>query len=143
VGQKCTTLYVSGRPRERERELFIHPITPQTHALLMDVGLLKFYEEGTSLRGNSPLLQQLICHWDHDRHAFRVGPISGINPWRRMFISSLGCLGGGRFGPSSLIYHLVLQERPNWHMCRDMSVKHSFCFGILGFWWSDADEFIS
>jgi hypothetical protein len=43
--------------RERERELFIHPISHQTHALLMDVGLLKFYEEGTSLRGNSSLLQ--------------------------------------------------------------------------------------
>jgi hypothetical protein len=27
-----------------------------------------------------------------------------------MFILSLGCLGGGRFGPSSLIYCLVLQD---------------------------------
>jgi hypothetical protein len=42
---------------ERERELLILLITQQTHALLMDVHLLKFYEEGTSLRGNSPLLQ--------------------------------------------------------------------------------------
>jgi hypothetical protein len=48
--------------REREREFFIHPITPQTHAILRTLGLLKFYEEGTSLRGNSPLLQQFICH---------------------------------------------------------------------------------
>jgi hypothetical protein len=51
--------------RERERELFPHPISQSTHALLMDVGLLKFYQEGTSLRGNSLLLQQLIHHWDH------------------------------------------------------------------------------
>ena len=40
----------------------------------MDVGILKFYEEGTSLRGNSPWLQQLISRWDHGCHAFRVGP---------------------------------------------------------------------
>jgi hypothetical protein len=40
----------------RETELFILPITPQTHALLRDVDLSKFYEEGTSLKGNSPFL---------------------------------------------------------------------------------------
>jgi hypothetical protein len=37
--------------RERERERIPHPIAPQTHFLLRDVGLLKFYEEDTSLRG--------------------------------------------------------------------------------------------
>jgi hypothetical protein len=37
---------------------------------LRTLGLLKFYEEGTSLRGNSPLLQQFICHWDHGRKSF-------------------------------------------------------------------------
>jgi hypothetical protein len=40
-----------------------------------------------------------------------------------MSISSLGCLGGGCIFPISLCYHPVLQERPNWHMCRDMSVQ--------------------
>jgi hypothetical protein len=38
--------------QEREREPFIHPITPQTHSLLRVVSLLNFYEEDTSLRGN-------------------------------------------------------------------------------------------
>jgi hypothetical protein len=110
------------RERERERELFPHPLSQQTHDLLMDIGLLKFYQEGTSLRGNSLLLQQLIHHWDHVRQGFRVGPNLWYHPMRRMSISSLGCLGGGSIFPISLHYHLVLQERPNWHMCRDMSV---------------------
>jgi hypothetical protein len=91
--------------RERERELFPHPISQHTHDLLMDIGLLKFYQEGTSLRGNSLLLQQLIHHWDHGRQGFRVGPICGIIPWRRMSISSLGCLGGGSIFPISLCYY--------------------------------------
>jgi hypothetical protein len=39
--------------RERERELFSHPISQQTHSLLMDIGLLKFYQEITFLSGNS------------------------------------------------------------------------------------------
>jgi hypothetical protein len=39
--------------RERERDLYPLPITPMTHALLRDVGLLKYYEEATSLKGHS------------------------------------------------------------------------------------------
>jgi hypothetical protein len=66
--------------RERERELFPHPISQLTHDLLMDIGLLKFYQEGTSLRGNSLLLQQLICRWDHVRQGFRVGPDLWYHP---------------------------------------------------------------
>jgi hypothetical protein len=42
--------------QERERELFISPITQQTNSLLIDVGLLKFYEEGTSFMRDSLLL---------------------------------------------------------------------------------------
>jgi hypothetical protein len=37
--------------RERERELFLTLFHSRHMFLLMDVGLLKFYEEGTSLRG--------------------------------------------------------------------------------------------
>jgi hypothetical protein len=62
---------------------------------LMDVGLLKFYEEGTSLRGNSSLLQQLICHWDHGRQAFRVGPDLWYQPMEEdvYFITGLSRRG--------------------------------------------------
>ena len=34
--------------RERERDEFPHPITTNTQEILMQVGLLKFYEEATS-----------------------------------------------------------------------------------------------
>jgi hypothetical protein len=57
---------------DRERERIPHPITPQTHALFRDVGLLKYYEEATSLKGNSSFLQQLIHCWDHGMQTFRV-----------------------------------------------------------------------
>jgi hypothetical protein len=59
--------------KERERELFPLSILHLTHALLMNVGLLKFYQEGTSLMRNSLLLQQLIYRRDHGRQGFRVG----------------------------------------------------------------------
>jgi hypothetical protein len=59
--------------RERERDLYPHPITPTTHALLRDVGLLKYYEEATSLKGHSGLLVHLIRRWDVHRQAFCVG----------------------------------------------------------------------
>ena len=39
----------------------------------MVFGLLKFYQEGTSLKGNSYLLIQLILHWDQCRHVFWIG----------------------------------------------------------------------
>jgi hypothetical protein len=39
---------------------------------LRNVGLLKFYEEATSLKGNSSFLYQLICRWDHARQTFRA-----------------------------------------------------------------------
>jgi hypothetical protein len=37
--------------RERERDLYPHLITAMNHVLLRDVGLLKYYEEATSLKG--------------------------------------------------------------------------------------------
>jgi hypothetical protein len=42
--------------RERERDLYPLPITTTTHVLLRNVGLLKYYEEATSLKGHSGLL---------------------------------------------------------------------------------------
>jgi hypothetical protein len=59
--------------RERERDLYPHPITAVTHVLLRDVGLLKYYEEATSLKGHSGLLVHLIRRWDVHRQAFCVG----------------------------------------------------------------------
>jgi hypothetical protein len=46
--------------RERERDLYPHPINETTHFLLMNVGILKYYEEATSLKGHSGLLVHLI-----------------------------------------------------------------------------------
>jgi hypothetical protein len=76
---------------ERERELFVCPITTQKHVLFMGVGLLKFYEEFTSLKGNSSVLQQLIHHWDHDRYAFKVSPNKWYQPMEKdvYFITKL------------------------------------------------------
>jgi hypothetical protein len=66
--------------KERDREAYTHPISQHTHDILMDIGLLKFYHEGRSLRGNSTLLQLLIHHWYHARHGFRVSPYMGYHP---------------------------------------------------------------
>jgi hypothetical protein len=46
--------------RERERDLYPLPITAVTHVILRSVGLLKYYEEATSLKGHSSLLMHLI-----------------------------------------------------------------------------------
>ena len=50
--------------RERERDLYPLPITTTTHFLLRNVGLLKYYEEATSLKGHFGLLVHLIRQWD-------------------------------------------------------------------------------
>ena len=42
--------------REMEREFLPHPISKPTYDLFLDVFLLNFYQEGTSLRGYSSLL---------------------------------------------------------------------------------------
>ena len=38
--------------RERDRDVYPRPITTSTQGLLRQVGLLKFYEEATSLKGH-------------------------------------------------------------------------------------------
>jgi hypothetical protein len=102
----------------------------------MDVGLLKFYEEGTSLRGNSSLLQQ-------------------VDP-------SLGSWSTGIQGQSDLWYHPMEEDvyfitglsrrGEDWPQFPDLPpgvagetqlayvqryvIRHSFLFGIPGSWWS-------
>jgi hypothetical protein len=68
--------------KERERELFPHHISQSTHDLLIHVGILKFYQESTSMRGNSLLLQWFIRHWDHGQHGFRVNLDMWYHPTR-------------------------------------------------------------
>jgi hypothetical protein len=87
--------------RERERDLYPHPITATTHVLLRNVGLLKYYEEATSLKGHSGLLVHLIHRWDVHRQDFVWVWISGTIPLRRIFTLSLGYPGEGRIFPSS------------------------------------------
>ena len=66
--------------RERERVMYPRPITTTTKLILREVGLLKFYEEATSLKGHNGLLAQLIFRWDAHRQAFWVGPNQWYTP---------------------------------------------------------------
>ena len=50
--------------RERERDAYPHPITAATQGLLREVGLLKFYEEATSLKSHNFFLRHLIRRWN-------------------------------------------------------------------------------
>jgi hypothetical protein len=58
--------------RESEMDFYPHPIITVTRVLLRNVGLLKYYEEATFMKGNSELLMWLIHQWDVHRHAFHV-----------------------------------------------------------------------
>jgi hypothetical protein len=81
--------------RERERDLYPHPIIAATHVLLRDVGLLKYYEEATSLKGHSSLLVHLIRRWDVHRQDFRVGLDQWYHPTEEdiYFITELSRTG--------------------------------------------------
>ena len=50
--------------RERERDVYPRPITTAMQGLLREVGLLKFYEEATSLKSHSLFLRHLIRRWN-------------------------------------------------------------------------------
>ena len=63
--------------RERERDAYPHPIIAATQGLLRQVGILKFYEEATSLKGHGFFLRHLIRRWNAQQQDFRVG----INQW--------------------------------------------------------------
>ena len=63
--------------RERESDAYPRPITAATQGLLRQVGLLKFYEEATSLKGHGLFLRHLIRRWNALQHALQVGP----NQW--------------------------------------------------------------
>jgi hypothetical protein len=69
--------------------------------LLRDVGLLTYYDEDTSLKGNYGLLVHLIHRWDVHRHAFHVGLDQWYHPTERIFNLSLGYPGEGGIFPSS------------------------------------------
>ena len=49
---------------ERERDEYPRPIATTTQGLLRKVGLLKFYEEATSLKAHSVFLRHLIHRWN-------------------------------------------------------------------------------
>ena len=59
---------------ERERDLYPRPISAKTWDLLRKVGLLKYYEEATSLKVHSSLLAQLIRCWNVQEQSLHVGP---------------------------------------------------------------------
>ena len=49
---------------ERESGLYPHPISAMTQVVFRNVGLLKYYEEATSLKAHSILLEHLIYRWN-------------------------------------------------------------------------------
>ena len=61
------------KARERERDAYPRPTTVATQGLLRQVGLLKFYEEDTSLKGHNFFLRHLIRRWNAQQQAFSVG----------------------------------------------------------------------
>ena len=56
--------------RERERDAYPRPITVDTQGILRQVGLLKFYEEATSLKYHSVYLRHLVHKWNAHQKAF-------------------------------------------------------------------------
>ena len=50
--------------RERQRDGYPRPIIADTQEILMQVGLLKFYEEATSLKAHRVFLRYLIRRWN-------------------------------------------------------------------------------
>jgi hypothetical protein len=60
--------------RERERNFYPRPIISATWVLLRNVGVLKYYEEDTSMKGNFSFLEKLIHQWHAHQQEFRVGP---------------------------------------------------------------------
>jgi hypothetical protein len=66
--------------RGREKDLYPRRITVVTHVLLRYVGLLKYYEEDTSLKGHYGLLVHLIHQWDVHRQDLCVGPDQWYDP---------------------------------------------------------------
>jgi hypothetical protein len=63
--------------RERERDLYPHPITATTQVLLRNVGLLKYYEEATSLKGQSAKLLPSRL-WIFQTRVRRRGPDEAV-----------------------------------------------------------------
>jgi len=76
--------------RERERDLYPHPISVVTLALLMNVGLLKYYQEATSLKVHSILFLHLIHQWSVQEQVFHVDP----NMWYRPFQEDIYFING-------------------------------------------------
>ena len=90
--------------QERERDLYPLCITTKTHALLRNAGLLKYYEEATSLKEHYRLLVQLITWWNARRKVFHVGLHMWYQPTEEeiYFITGLS-----RRGEDFLLFHDV------------------------------------
>ena len=118
------TWFTYGR-HERGREMLTLP-------LLQQVGLLKFYEEATSLKGHGVFLRHLICRWNSHQQAFRVGPNQCTCPLRRKYISLQGYRGEGWIFPRSQRFQLAMQQGVSWCTPRDTLAQIYFSFIFLG-----------
>ena len=68
-----------GGPREGER-CIPSPYYCRYQVILRQVGLLKFYEEATSLKAHSVFLRYIIHRWIAHRQDFQAGPDQWYTP---------------------------------------------------------------
>ena len=86
--------------RERERDAYPRPIIANTQGILRQVGILKFYEEYTSLKAYSVFLRYLIRRWNAHRQAFQVGPDQWYTPTKEDIYFIIGLSRRGVDFPS-------------------------------------------
>ena len=88
------------KAQERERDAYPRPIIADTHDILRQLGLLKFYEETTSLKSYSVFLRYLIHRWNAHRQDFQVGPDQWYTPTEEDIYFITGLLRRGVDFPS-------------------------------------------
>lgn len=58
--------------KDKERDLYPHPINTATRVLLRNVALIKYYEKDKSLKAHSVLFPHLIHSWSFEEQGFHV-----------------------------------------------------------------------
>lgn len=133
------------RPSQvREREIYLYPcpITPTTRVLLRNACLVKYYEEGTSLKAYSTLLAHLICRCNVQQQDFHVGPELWYRPTEEdiyfmIFLSK----GGEYFAQFDDVLHGVAAESQlsyTQRYVRPHAVRPSY---FSGSWWTTTNFF--
>ena len=112
---------------ERERDLYPLPIIATTRELLRNVGLLKYYEEATSLKGQFVFLAHLIRCWSFQEQAFCVGPWVWYRPTKEEIYFNIGlCRRREDFPQFPDVPHGVATEIHLTYTQRHVK-PHAFC----------------